>query len=184
MPSALDFFNKSTPHLATKTENHYKVNSFRQLFCNSFGQDGIPPDRSRITYCIAEIPCEWKFATKFASDCKCDGLVHSEPYDLFFNKLKTPRKKQRSYFFLPPPKSFFPGGLEGREIPSELRKAILRELFVYCCVIRSYVGKDVPVFWNQGYLTCVSLDFCACVPQVVWLCMCILDDCLSIFLTT
>ena len=25
----------------------------------------------------AEIPCEWKFATKFASDCECDGLVHS-----------------------------------------------------------------------------------------------------------
>ena len=27
----------------------------------------------------AEIPCEWKFATKFASDCECDGLVHSDP---------------------------------------------------------------------------------------------------------
>ena len=26
---------------------------------------------------VAEIPCEWKFATKFASDCECDGLVHS-----------------------------------------------------------------------------------------------------------
>ena len=25
----------------------------------------------------AEIPCEWKFATKFASECECDGLVHS-----------------------------------------------------------------------------------------------------------
>ena len=25
----------------------------------------------------AEIPCEWKFATKFASDCEDDGLVHS-----------------------------------------------------------------------------------------------------------
>ena len=25
----------------------------------------------------AETPCEWKFATKFASDCECDGLVHS-----------------------------------------------------------------------------------------------------------
>ena len=25
----------------------------------------------------AEIPCEWKFATKFASDCECDGVVHS-----------------------------------------------------------------------------------------------------------
>ena len=25
----------------------------------------------------AEIPCEWKFANKFASDCECDGLVHS-----------------------------------------------------------------------------------------------------------
>ena len=25
----------------------------------------------------AEIPCEWKFATKFASDCECDGSVHS-----------------------------------------------------------------------------------------------------------
>ena len=25
----------------------------------------------------AEIPGEWKFATKFASDCECDGLVHS-----------------------------------------------------------------------------------------------------------
>ena len=24
-----------------------------------------------------EIPCEWKFATKFASDCECDGVVHS-----------------------------------------------------------------------------------------------------------
>ena len=27
----------------------------------------------------AEIPCEWKFATKFASECECDGLVHSAP---------------------------------------------------------------------------------------------------------
>ena len=26
-----------------------------------------------------EIPCEWKFATKFASECECDGLVHSAP---------------------------------------------------------------------------------------------------------
>ena len=26
----------------------------------------------------AEIPCEWKFATKFASECECDGLVHSD----------------------------------------------------------------------------------------------------------
>ena len=26
----------------------------------------------------AEFPCEWKFATKFASECECDGLVHSE----------------------------------------------------------------------------------------------------------
>ena len=26
----------------------------------------------------AEIPCEWMFATKFASDCECDGVVHSE----------------------------------------------------------------------------------------------------------
>ena len=26
----------------------------------------------------AEIPCEWKFATKFASDCECDGVVHSD----------------------------------------------------------------------------------------------------------
>ena len=26
---------------------------------------------------VAEIPCEWKFATKFASECECDGLVHS-----------------------------------------------------------------------------------------------------------
>ena len=25
----------------------------------------------------AEIPCEWKFATKFASECECDGVVHS-----------------------------------------------------------------------------------------------------------
>ena len=25
----------------------------------------------------AEIPCEWKFATKFASDCECGGVVHS-----------------------------------------------------------------------------------------------------------
>ena len=25
----------------------------------------------------AEIPCEWTFATKFASDCECDGVVHS-----------------------------------------------------------------------------------------------------------
>ena len=25
----------------------------------------------------AEIPCEWVFATKFASDCECDGVVHS-----------------------------------------------------------------------------------------------------------
>ena len=25
----------------------------------------------------AEIPCEWKFATKLASDCECDGSVHS-----------------------------------------------------------------------------------------------------------
>ena len=25
----------------------------------------------------AEIPCESKFATKFASDCECDGVVHS-----------------------------------------------------------------------------------------------------------
>ena len=25
----------------------------------------------------AEIPCEWVFATKFVSDCECDGLVHS-----------------------------------------------------------------------------------------------------------
>ena len=23
------------------------------------------------------IPCEWMFATKFASDCECDGVVHS-----------------------------------------------------------------------------------------------------------
>ena len=23
-----------------------------------------------------EIPCEWKLATKFASDCECDGVVH------------------------------------------------------------------------------------------------------------
>ena len=27
----------------------------------------------------AEIPCEWKFVTKFTSDCECDGLVHSDP---------------------------------------------------------------------------------------------------------
>ena len=26
----------------------------------------------------AEFPCEWKFATKFASDCECDGVVHSD----------------------------------------------------------------------------------------------------------
>ena len=26
----------------------------------------------------AEMPCERKFATKFASDCECDGLVHSD----------------------------------------------------------------------------------------------------------
>ena len=26
----------------------------------------------------AEIPCEWVFATKFASDCECDGVVHYE----------------------------------------------------------------------------------------------------------
>ena len=25
----------------------------------------------------AEIPCEWTFATKFTSDCECDGVVHS-----------------------------------------------------------------------------------------------------------
>ena len=24
-----------------------------------------------------EIPCEWMLATKFASDCECDGVVHS-----------------------------------------------------------------------------------------------------------
>ena len=24
-----------------------------------------------------EIPCEWTFATKFASDYECDGVVHS-----------------------------------------------------------------------------------------------------------
>ena len=28
---------------------------------------------------VAEVPCEWKFATKFASECECDGVVHSEP---------------------------------------------------------------------------------------------------------
>ena len=27
----------------------------------------------------AEIPWEWTFATKFANDCECDGLVHSAP---------------------------------------------------------------------------------------------------------
>ena len=31
----------------------------------------------KISSLAAEIPCEWKFATKFASDCECDGLVHS-----------------------------------------------------------------------------------------------------------
>ena len=30
----------------------------------------------------AEIPCEWKFETKFASDCECDGVVHSVPNDI------------------------------------------------------------------------------------------------------
>ena len=25
----------------------------------------------------AEILCEWKFATKFASDCECEGMAHS-----------------------------------------------------------------------------------------------------------
>ena len=26
-----------------------------------------------------EIPCEWMFATKFAGNCECDGVVHSGP---------------------------------------------------------------------------------------------------------
>ena len=29
----------------------------------------------------AEIPCEWTVAAKFASDCECDGLVHSATHD-------------------------------------------------------------------------------------------------------
>ena len=27
---------------------------------------------------VAEIPCEWTFATKFGSDCECDGVVRAE----------------------------------------------------------------------------------------------------------
>ena len=34
----------------------------------------------------AEIPCEWRFATKFASDCECDGVVHSA-HNLHFDEL-------------------------------------------------------------------------------------------------
>ena len=39
----------------------------------------------------AEIPCEWKFATKFASECGRDGLVHSGRQD----KPKTCESRER-----------------------------------------------------------------------------------------
>ena len=34
--------------------------------------------KGQIFVLAAEIPCEWMFATKFASDCECDGVVHSD----------------------------------------------------------------------------------------------------------
>ena len=36
-------------------------------------------ENPKISSSLRKIPCEWKFATKFASDCECDGLVHSVP---------------------------------------------------------------------------------------------------------
>ena len=35
----------------------------------------------------AEMPREWAFAAKFASDCKCDGLAHPEPNATFTRTL-------------------------------------------------------------------------------------------------
>ena len=46
----------------------------------------------------AEIPCEWMFATKFASDCECDGVVHSV-FDSFRDFLDTPGPEARGDFF-------------------------------------------------------------------------------------
>ena len=39
--------------------------------------NGFVRMKLQIFVLAAEIPCEWKFATKFASDCECDGVVHS-----------------------------------------------------------------------------------------------------------
>ena len=33
----------------------------------------------QIAVLAAEIPCQWMFAAKSASDCECDGVVHSVP---------------------------------------------------------------------------------------------------------
>ena len=39
----------------------------------------------------AEFPCEWKFATQLASDCECDGLVHSAEGNICRNHSSKPR---------------------------------------------------------------------------------------------
>ena len=40
-------------------------------------KDAITLFKDIWVYKVAEIPCEWVFATKFASDCERGGLVHS-----------------------------------------------------------------------------------------------------------
>ena len=54
----------------------------------------------------AEIPCEWMFATKFASDCECDGVVHSGTHVMRTaretSKTKPCETKARSFFALLP----------------------------------------------------------------------------------
>ena len=45
--------------------------------------NGFANEMADIFVLAAEIPGEWTFATKFASDCECDGLVHSVPWILW-----------------------------------------------------------------------------------------------------
>ena len=41
--------------------------------------NGFANDIAKVSFSLRNlIPCEWTFAKEFASDCECDGLVHSE----------------------------------------------------------------------------------------------------------
>ena len=63
--------------MGTGVERLKEIDAANLKFITCFLCAFLFPKKCEIFVLAAEIPCEWKFATKFASECECNGLVHS-----------------------------------------------------------------------------------------------------------